>query len=62
MPNSSPLNPAEQQIRRRIREHGKITFAEFMETALYHPKGGYYNRGRNIGAAGDFFTSPKAHP
>jgi SAM-dependent MidA family methyltransferase len=37
----------------------RITFAAFMEQALYHPQLGYYNqRARAIGAAGDFFTSP----
>ena len=33
---------AEAEIRRRIEERGKITFAEFMEVALYWPEGGYY--------------------
>ena len=33
---------AEEEIRRRIEERGKITFAEFMEVALYWPEGGYY--------------------
>jgi SAM-dependent MidA family methyltransferase len=37
----------------------RITFAAFMEQALYHPKLGYYSqRARAIGAGGDFFTSP----
>ena len=52
---------AEQEIRRRIITSGAITFAEFMEIALYHPDGYYSNRGR-IGAGGDYFTSPVAHP
>ena len=33
---------AEAEIRRRIEERGKISFAEFMEVALYWPEGGYY--------------------
>jgi SAM-dependent MidA family methyltransferase len=34
-----------------------------MRLALYHPELGYYRRGRSpIGAAGDYFTSPAAHP
>ena len=33
-----------------------------MQVALYHPMGGYYTSGRAIGAAGDYFTSPAAHP
>jgi SAM-dependent MidA family methyltransferase len=37
----------------------RITFAAFMEQALYHPDWGYYSqRARSIGAAGDFFTAP----
>ena len=40
---------------------GAITFAEFMEVALYHPDGYYSNR-MPIGAGGDYFTSPVAHP
>ena len=53
---------AEAEIRRRITERGPITFAEFMEVALYHPGGGYYTEGERVGAAGDFYTSPSAHP
>jgi SAM-dependent MidA family methyltransferase len=36
-----------------------MTFAEFMDLALYQPQHGYYaTKGRTIGTAGDFFTSP----
>ncbi len=36
-----------------------ITFAQFMELALYHPQYGYYTtKAVDIGAQGDFFTSP----
>ncbi|MGZ4134170.1 MAG: class I SAM-dependent methyltransferase [Tumebacillaceae bacterium] len=46
-----------------LQEKGKITFAEFMETALYHPTHGYYNRPEmTIGEGGDFYTSPMVHP
>lgn len=42
----------------RIREHGDISFAEYMQHSLYHPDWGYYTRGdQNVGKAGDFFTS-----
>lgn len=56
----------ETEIRRRIRETGPIPFAEFMELALYWPAGGYY-AGRSaaaapFGPAGDYYTSPLAHP
>ena len=45
-----------------IRQHGPITFAQFMEWALYHPEHGYYMRGPSIGPRGDFTTSPEASP
>jgi NADH dehydrogenase [ubiquinone] 1 alpha subcomplex assembly factor 7 len=49
-----------ERIRRRIREHGPITFAEFMDEALYGP-GGFYER-PPVGPKGDFVTSPHVHP
>ena len=57
-------NPAlEAEIGRRIRERGRITFAEFMDLALYHPQHGYYRTNRQkIGPRGDFLTSPETHP
>ena len=37
----------------------RITFAEYMNLALYHPQHGYYNSDRpSIGKQGDFITSP----
>ena len=50
----------EAQIRSRIAAKGRITFAEYMETALYDPHGGFYSSGRGVGP--DYFTSPAAHP
>lgn len=45
------------------RAGGGITFAQFMELALYHPQLGYYCRGANrIGKTGDFFTSVSVGP
>ncbi len=36
-----------------------ITFADYMDLALYHPQLGYYgNNAVNMGSDGDFFTSP----
>ena len=55
------MTPAERQIRARIADSGAITFAEFMRIALYHT-GGYYPNRKPIGAGGDYFTSPVAHP
>lgn len=49
-------------IRARIATAGRITFAEFMDLALYGP-GGYYTRAMpRIGPEGDFYTSPTVHP
>ena len=56
---------AESEVRRRIQERGergKITFAEFMEIALYWPQGGYYTGPERVGAVGDYYTSPAVHP
>ena len=49
---------AERAIRRRIARHGPITFAEYMDRALYGP-GGYYTRS---GPGSDYYTSPQVHP
>jgi SAM-dependent MidA family methyltransferase len=44
----------------------RVSFAEFMELALYHPTEGYYTRPRNgpgpAGRSGDFLTAPTASP
>lgn len=48
-------------IAQQIADHAnqRISFAEFMDLALYHPQFGYYaTRATTIGAQGDFFTSP----
>ena len=50
-------------LRERIRANGPIAFAEWMQTALYHPRHGYYRRDRpTVGPDGDFLTSPEVHP
>jgi SAM-dependent MidA family methyltransferase len=50
-------------LRAEIAEAGAITFARFMELALYHPQHGYYSAERpGPGRAGDFLTAPEAHP
>jgi SAM-dependent MidA family methyltransferase len=46
-----------------IRERGPITFARFMDLALYDPARGYYRSpSARPGRAGDFLTAPEAHP
>ena len=54
---------ASARVRAAIADHGPITFAEFMEIALYDPERGYY-RGAvaRPGRAGDFLTAPEASP
>jgi SAM-dependent MidA family methyltransferase len=65
-------------ITEEIRASGPITFARFMELALYHPRYGYYTRCESmadayantprvigedrIGWGGDYFTSSDVHP
>ena len=53
----------EQHVKERIREEGPVTFAQFMQMALYHVPGGYYTSDNQpIGPQGDFYTGPLAHP
>ena len=48
------------QVRARIARQGPISFADFMEIALYDRDGGFYTRGGGAGRAGrDFVTSPE---
>lgn len=50
-------------IREEIRQTGSISFARFMEHALYHPQHGYYSSGRAvIGRRGDYFTNVSVGP
>lgn len=53
----------EEEIRDEIRSQGPMTFARFMELALYHPVRGYYSVDAVRGTrAGDFLTAPETHP
>ena len=57
----NPLLVAE--IRTRLEREGRLTFRDFMEMALYHPRHGYYRSPREkMGRAGDYLTSPEVHP
>ncbi|MBA3960978.1 MAG: SAM-dependent methyltransferase [Chthoniobacterales bacterium] len=50
-------------IRSVIDREGPISFARFMELALYQPELGYYSSGRcAIGRDGDYFTSVSVGP
>lgn len=54
-------DPLEERIRREIRQRGPMTFARFMELALYDRQRGYYSRGPSgLGRDGDFFTAVDA--
>jgi SAM-dependent MidA family methyltransferase len=50
-------------IRDEIRNRGPVSFAWFMQQALYHPEHGYYSSGRCvIGRKGDYFTNVSVGP
>src|SRR5438093_13655136 len=49
------------RLRDRIAAIGPITFAEFMEWALYDPEEGFYAR-LPVGEEGHFVTSPHLSP
>jgi SAM-dependent MidA family methyltransferase len=55
--------PLLEVMRQEIRGTAPITFARFMEQALYHPQHGYYTAAAGrIGAGGDYVTAPTTHP
>jgi SAM-dependent MidA family methyltransferase len=67
LPASDPRLMA--RIRDEISRDGPMTFARFMEIALYDPEAGYYAAARDDDAAdrgpgrtGDFLTAPEGHP
>jgi SAM-dependent MidA family methyltransferase len=51
------------RIRAEIAGGGPMTFARFMELALYDPEAGYYrSAAARPGRDGDFLTAPETHP
>src|SRR5438552_4096562 len=60
------MNELGEIIREEIRTHGLMTFARYMELALYHPALGYYAGGgagrEPLGWSGDYFTSGDVSP
>lgn len=47
----------------QIAAGGPCTFAQFMDTVLYHPQEGYYASAReSVGRSGDYLTSPEISP
>jgi SAM-dependent MidA family methyltransferase len=62
MPETGPEMPSlGDRLRRRIASGGPVTFAAFMEAALYDHAQGFYSRLR-VGEGGDFVTSPHVSP
>lgn len=60
---SPGITPLQAEIVTIIRTTGPISFARFMDIALYHPALGYYRQPeRKPGRGGDFITSPELHP
>jgi SAM-dependent MidA family methyltransferase len=52
-----------EAIRSEVAANGPMTFARFMEIALYDPERGYYRgTAARPGRGGDFLTAPEAHP
>jgi SAM-dependent MidA family methyltransferase len=55
--------PLVVEIRARIERDGPITFRDFMQAALYHPRYGYYRTHQAATSRnGDFVTSPELSP
>jgi SAM-dependent MidA family methyltransferase len=56
-------SPLVQELRARIEREGPITFRDFMQAALYHPRYGYYMTADvAMSRGGDYVTSPEVHP
>lgn len=53
------ISPLSRIISERIRIHGPITFAEYMDTCLYHPEFGYYTKADQHPRR-DYYTSVDA--
>jgi SAM-dependent MidA family methyltransferase len=64
LPESDPR--LVERITAEIRDHGPMTFARFMEIALYDPEAGYYAADPGAvagpGRERDFLTAPEGHP
>jgi SAM-dependent MidA family methyltransferase len=57
------MNALAEIIRSQIEREGLISFARFMDLALYHPQHGYYETNAQfIGKTGDYFTSVSVGP
>jgi len=54
------LTDLRQFVIDKIEKNGPITFAEFMDIALYYPEAGYYQKENPFGTQGSFYTSVNA--
>lgn len=58
--------PGETSLRdvlHNLLSYGDLSFRDFVELALYHPRFGYYTRGGNpVGKGGDYVTAPSLSP
>lgn len=62
-PGSEGVPDLVDRVRAEIESSGPITFARFMERALYEPGLGYYATSASRPTrAGDFLTAPELHP
>ena len=56
------IGPLLSRIRTEIEEHGPITFARYMQLALYDSTYGFYAKSNHRGSRVDFVTSPEISP
>ena len=56
------MSSLRERLVERIRADGPLTFAQYMEAALFDPEAGFYTRGPGIGQGGHYATSAEAHP
>jgi len=63
-PASQSNQTLEARLRARLIREGPISFYEWMTTALYDERGGYYCRADRVrqGRAGDYRTAPETSP
>jgi len=54
------MNQLKEIIINKIKTYGAISFAEFMEMALYYPNLGYYEKPNPFGVTGSYYTSVNA--
>lgn len=52
-------SPLESLLIPHLAEHGAISVADYMGTALLHPEHGYYTTKEPFGTSGDFTTAPE---